>query len=280
MNHISLSLVALAVIASIASTGCSTLSGADPLAGAVQSELRTEDEKARDGARHPQQTLEFFGLAPGQTVVEITPGGGWYSKILALYAKSTGGTYYAAGFDPNAENEFMRRLASDFDANFVAKPESYGDVKVTVFGSEEGVAPAGSADLVVTFRNVHNWVPRGMADKAFADFYRALKPGGVLGVVDHRLPATVARPKKLATGYLHESEVVALAQSAGFELVASSDVNNNPKDTADHPYGVWTLPPTLRNAPRGEEPNPDFDQTPYKAIGESDRFTLKFRKPL
>ena len=280
MKNPLVSLSVVFVVSLVAMNGCSTLPGADPLGAAVGSELRTTDEKARDVYRNPKETLEFLGLAPGQTVVEITPGRGWYSKILALYTKETGGTFYAAGFDPDSEVEFMRRLAAGFDEDFVQQPHHYGEVKTTIFGSDAGVAPAGSADLVLTFRNVHNWVPRGMADKAFADFYRALKPGGVLGVVDHRLPAAAARPEKLSTGYIHESETIALAEAAGFRLLASSDVNNNPNDTADHPYGVWTLPPTLRSAARGEDPNPNFDHSRYKAIGESDRFTLKFRKPL
>ena len=268
------------VAVALAATACVTTGDSDPLARALASSARPDADKARDKYRHPRETLEFLGLAPGQTVVEITPGRGWYSHILAFYLKETGGTYYAAGFDPDSEIEFMRTLAAAFDKDFVAKPEIYGEVKTTVFGSDAGVAPDGSADLVLTFRNVHNWVPRGMAERAFGDFYRALKPGGTLGVVGHRLPASAERPEKLATGYIYESETIALAEAAGFELVASSDVNNNPKDTADHVYGVWTLPPVQRSAPRGEDPNPDFDQTSYKAIGESDRFTLKFRKPL
>lgn len=271
----------LVLITALFGAACMTPggSGAGALDRAIASDVRSAEEKARDPHRHPSGTLQFLGLAPGQTVVEITPGSGWYTKIIAPYLKETGGTYYAAGFDPNTDNKYLKGLFTGFEKDIVAKPESFGAVKTTVFGSDDGVAPAGSADLVLTFRNVHNWVPRGMGEKAFADFYRALKPGGVLGVVDHRLPASAARPEKLVSGYIHESEVIALAEAAGFKFVAGSDVNKNASDTADHPFGVWTLPPSLRNAARGDDPNPDFDQTKYKAIGESDRFTLKFRKP-
>ena len=242
---------------------------------------RTEDERARDEFRNPQETLAFFGLKPGDTVVEVWPGrSGWYTKVLAPYVKANGGTFIAANFNPSSE--FGGPAVAAFKESFVEKPEIYGDVQLTVFPAPEdsdGIAPAGSADLVVTFRNVHNWVPGGYAEKGFADMFAALKPGGTLGVIDHRLPADLAQDPKLPSGYIHEAYVKKLAEDAGFVFEASSDINNNPKDTADHPFGVWTLPPNLRGEPRGADDDPNFDHAPYVAIGESDRFTLRFRKP-
>ena len=143
----------------------------------------------------------------------------------------------------------------------------------------ENIVPEGTADMVVSFRNIHNWMGRDWAEKAFADIYKALKPGGIFGVVEHRASDAVEQDPKAANGYVREDYAIALAEAAGFELVESSPINNNPNDTKDHPFGVWTLPPTLAKARFGDEPDPDFDQSPYQAIGESDRFTLKFRKP-
>jgi predicted methyltransferase len=246
---------------------------------AIDGEWRSDAERARDAHRHPREVLEFFGLAPGMTVVEISAGGGWYTKIIAPYVNRTGGTYIAAGFDPNDEREYAQRGYKAFQENFVAKPEIYGAIEVTVAGPDSpGIAPDGSADLVLTFRNVHNWVPAGYAEKLFADMFRALRPGGLLGVVDHRMPRD--RESDDRSGYIHEGAVVALAEAAGFMLVGSSEINDNPKDTADHPFGVWTLPPTARTAAFGEPDDPGFNRSKYDAIGESDRFTLRFRKPV
>ena len=214
------------------------------------------------------------------TVVEVSPGAGWYTKLLAPYVNRNGGTFFAAGFDPNDERAYAQRGRKSFQQNFVAQPEIYGDIEVTVVGANSpGVAPDGSADLVLTFRNVHNWVPTGNAEKIFADLYRALKPGGILGVVDHRLPEGAEANPKLASGYIHEAAVIALAEQAGFVFEASSSVNDNPTDTADHPFGVWTLPPSARSSAFGKPDDPNFDRAPFDAIGESDRFTLRFRKP-
>ncbi len=243
---------------------------------------RTQEERDRDAARHPQETLEFFGLNPGDTVVEIWPGRGWYTKIIAPYAKQSEGIYYAANFDPNSNLSYVPAALKNFKETFVDHPETYGNVTNTIFPAPENqtIAPAGTADLVVTFRNVHNWIPRGYAEKALSDIYVALKPGGTFGVVDHRLPEAAEQDEEVSSGYLHQDTTIALIEAAGFEFIEASEINANPKDTADHPFGVWTLPPTLRSAPRGEDPNPDFDQSAYIASGESDRFTLKFRKPL
>ena len=254
--------------------------GAFDLDDAVAGDWRSEADRARDSQRHPREALEFFGLAPGMTVVELSPGGGWYTKILAPYVNRTGGMFIAAGFDPNDEREYAQRGRRAFQENFVDRPETYGKIAVTVVGANsEGVAPDGSADLVLTFRNAHNWVPAGDAPKVFADAFRALRPGGVFGVVDHRLPEDREANPKLRSGYVHESVVVALAQQAGFVLEADSAVNRNAADTADHPFGVWTLKPSARTAAFGEPDDPAFDRAPFDAIGESDRFTLRFRKP-
>ena len=240
---------------------------------------RDEKNRARDVYRNPKETLTFFGLQPDMTVVEVWPGGGWYADIIAPFVKDEG-KYYAAGFDPETDNERIRQSLANFQKKFVEDPETFGTVTATVFGPNVGdIAPAGSADMVLTFRNVHNWVPRGYAQEGFVQMYRALKPGGILGVIDHRLPAGAAVDEKLASGYIPEAMVIELAEKAGFVLDGSSDINNNAKDTADHPFGVWTLPPVLRSAPRGEPADETFDQSKYLEIGESDRFTLRFKKP-
>lgn len=247
---------------------------------AVAGEWRGESDRVRDKWRHPVEVLTFFGLEPGMTVVEVYPGGGWYTKILAPYVNRTGGKYIAANSDPADETEYVQRGLRAFKKNYIDRPEIYGPIDVTVVGSESsGIAPDGSADLVLTFRNVHNLVPAGVAEEIFAGFFSALRPGGVLGVVDHRLPEDRKADEDLSTGYVHESVVVSLAEQAGFVLEADTPINSNPSDTADYPFGVWTLPPTSLTAPYGSPVDPDFDRAPYDAIGESDRFTLRFRKP-
>lgn len=223
---------------------------------------RSAANRARDQYRHPKETLEFFGLRPDMTVVEISPGGGWYTEVLAPTLRERG-TLYAAHNNPDA---FKSKLAGN---------PIYDKVQVTSFGKDnlDNIAPAGSADLVLTFRNVHNWYGwgEGGVEAAFRAFYRALKPGGVLGVVEHRLPEHRPDAQQKSSGYMKTSEVVRLAEAAGFKLAAKSEINANPKDTADHPSGVWTLPPVLRLG--------DQDRAKYLAIGESDRMTLKFVKP-
>jgi predicted methyltransferase len=247
------------------------------LKAAVAGADRKAEHVARDGARHPAETLAFWGLKPGATVVEITPGGGYWSEILAPYAKATGGSYVAALpdlADPNTP-EMYRKGRAAFEARFSDKAK-YGEVKFASFGPKAGVLGApGSADLVITARNVHNWFSTpGYAEKAFADFYAVLKPGGLLGIEEHRADP---RPQVEGArdGYVAVSTVRALAEKAGFVFEQASEVNANPKDTKDHPAGVWTLPPS-RRAPKDVQ---DFDRAKYDAIGESDRMTLRFRKP-
>lgn len=236
------------------------------LASAVAAPGRTPANVARDRYRHPAETLAFFGVKPTDTVVEIWPGGGWYTEILAPYL-AAGGTYYAAAPLPNG----MRGVAA-LQARDAA---TYGKIRTAAFPAkpgETGVAD-GVADVVLTFRNVHNW-RFGGADQAqaqFAAMFRMLKPGGTLGVVEHRLPETHDAAAEEKSGYLKTSTVVGFATRAGFRLAGRSEVNANPNDTADWPEGVWTLPPSYRLG--------DTDRAKYAAIGESDRMTLKFVKP-
>lgn len=235
-------------------------------------------DSARDKFRHPKETLAFFGIKPNDKVLEIWPGQGWYTSILAPYLKN-GGEYYAAlGYSANPSEQTLKGR-ENFKKKF-ADTEVFGNLKYAFFGagSPEIVAP-NSLDKVLTFRNVHNWMGGGFADKAFTDFYAILKPGGYLGIVEHRANADKPQDPKAASGYVREDTVIELATKAGFKLVAKSEINANPKDTKDHPFGVWTLPPVLSTASQGQAPNPQFDSSKYKEIGESDRMTLLFIKP-
>ncbi|WP_339898355.1 methyltransferase [uncultured Gilvimarinus sp.] len=247
----------------------------DKLNEALHQEYRG-DAAARDEYRHPAETLTFFGIEPDMTVVEIWPGGGWYTDILAAYLRDSG-TFYAAHFDPDTEVAYFKRSREAYGKKMAAHPERYDQVKLSVFNPPEqyDIAPVGSADAVLTFRNAHNWYMNGGGEKrllaAFSAFHRALKPGGVLGVVDHRLPEDRDVSEQEGSGYIKQSVIERVAKQAGFELAASSDINANPKDTADHEKGVWTLPPSYRLG--------DTDRAKYEAIGESDRMTLKFVKP-
>ena len=234
---------------------------------AVAAPTRTPDNLARDKYRNPAATLSFFGVKPGQTVVELWPGGGWYTEILVPHANAGGGTYYAAaGWERG-----LNRVKEWQGAN----PELYGNIKLAEFpnaGTNPKV-PDGSADVVLTFRNVHNW-RFGGADgtaNAFRQIYAMLKPGGTLGVVDHRLNESQPIALEEKSGYMKESSVIAFAEAAGFKLVGKSEINANPKDTKDYEKGVWTLPPRFAEG--------DVDRAKYAAIGESDRMTLKFVKP-
>ena len=237
------------------------------IAAAVAAPTRTPANVARDAARHPTETLAFFGVKPGDTVVELWPGGGWYTEILAPLTQSGGGTLYAAAPWERGLNTIRKWQE--------AKPDAYGAVKLAEFPATGAgpKVPDGSADVVLTFRNVHNWRFGGMdkTAEAFQQIYAMLKPGGVLGVVDHRLPEAMDSALEEKSGYMKRSSIVAFAEAAGFKLACESDVNANPKDTHDYPDGVWTLPPTLTKK--------EVDRDKYLAIGESDRMTLKFVKP-
>ena len=254
--------------------GPAPLAAADTAAlrSAVTAATRSEANRARDVYRHPYETLAFFGVRPSDTVVEIWPGGGWYTEILAPYLASGGGTLYVAA--PDWGRSGITKLRQ-------ANPAVYGSLRVAdfpVFDGKAAEVPNGSADAVLTFRNVHNWRmgyrrpdKQDYSAEAFRQIYAMLKPGGVLGIEDHRLPESADSERERNSGYIKTSTVVRLAEAAGFKLAAASEVNANPRDTADWPDGVWTLPPTYALK--------DKDRARYAAIGESDRMTLKFVKP-
>jgi len=247
-------------------------SGADlaKLKEIVNGPQRSAENKARDKYRHPVETLAFFGIRPNMTVVELWPFGGWYTEIIAPYLKGTG-TYYAAAMDPTSNKPEDKKYNGELKTLLDSHPDLYGEVKWSVLATGKyAIAPDNSADLVVTFRNIHNWVWSGTEKDVFAAAFRALKPGGVLGVEEHRNKDPQAKPGR-GEAYVGEEYAIALIESAGFKLVGRSKINNNPKDTKDYPQGVWTLPPSYAEG--------DKDRAKYAAIGESDRFTLKFVKP-
>ncbi|PXA91969.1 methyltransferase [Nostoc sp. 3335mG] len=261
--------IAATAFALIAATNLPQAS--DAIKAAVAAPTRTPANLARDQYRHPAETLAFFGVKPTDTVVEIWPGGGWYTEILAPLTKGKG-TYYAAAPWPDGNKRVVAMQEKD--------AATYGAVKLAAFPWSEGQpkVPDGSADVVMTFRNVHNWrMGYQRPDKAdysaeaFAQMFRMLKKGGTLGVVDHRLPEGASDERERNSGYIKVSTIRRLAEGAGFQFVGASEVNANPKDTADWANGVWTLPPTYALK--------DVDRDKYAAIGESDRMTLKFRKP-
>jgi predicted methyltransferase len=234
---------------------------------------RSDKNIARNQYRHPKETLDFFGLTSNMTVVEIWPGGGWYSEILAPVLKDTG-QYYAAGFSLVAERtpEWRKNYQKKFEMKLSQNSKIYGKTIITDLSIPERpeIAPEGSVDLVLTFRNVHNWMKGAYAQNVFNSMYKALKTGGSLGVVEHRAKPGTSLKDMISSGYVTEAHVIKLAEAAGFKLEAKSEINANIQDTKNHPKGVWTLPPTLR---LGEE-----NQDKYLAIGESDRMTLKFVK--
>ncbi|MCD9085409.1 methyltransferase [Stenotrophomonas sp. SY1] len=244
------------------------------LQAAVDGSWRTPANVLRDEYRHPAQTLAFFGLKPDQTVVEITPGGGWYAEILAPYLRD-GGKYIAAVVDPQAlpaggGRDYQQRSRDGLAKKFAESPAQFDRATEVAYDPAAPVLGApGSADLVLTFRNVHNWRSNNQAEGLFRAFFDVLKPGGTLGVVEHRAKADVPADDK--SGYVGQAQVIAMAEAAGFRLDASSEVNANPRDTKDHPKGVWTLPPS--------NSHDAADAAKYKAIGESDRMTLRFIKP-
>lgn len=232
----------------------------------------------RDRWRRPVQTLRFWGIEPEMSVLEILPGRGWLTTILAPYLARNGGQLTVAMFDPRTATQAQNDTMADFTARF-ADEDRYGQIAQTVVAPDRAIAPAGSIDLAILANNLHTMMAGGVAESVFAAVFLALKPGGVLGVEQHRASSTGLQDPLAGTGYVQEAYVRTLAQEAGLEFVAASDLNANPRDDRDHPFGVWTLPPTLRTAPLGEPDDPNFDTVPYEAIGESDRMTLKFRKP-
>ncbi len=248
------------------------------LAAAIAGDWRTPADRARDRWRHPLESLNFWGLRAGETVVEFWPGAGWYTDIIAPFLAATSGRFYAA--DSETSGAEGREMVEAYRRKLADKPRLYGKVQLTTFGPNSGpVAPAGSADLALFLRNLHNWMAAGLAEKAFHDAFVSLKPGGFLGVEEHRADPAATPDVMASSGYVPQDYVIQLAKEAGFSLVASSEINANPKDTKNYPFGVWTLPPVRRSAAPGQPADPAFDHTKYDAIGESDRMTLKFLKP-
>ena len=243
----------------------------DLLDTVIASEHRDAKNVARDVYRHPGETLAFFGIKPDMEVLEILPGGGWYTEILAPYLRDDG-LLAVASFGPEHSVEYLRNMHNGLVEKFDSDPEHYGKVVVGLFQGEsylEGFEDE-SFDMVVTFRNTHNWIRFGGVEDVFRAMYRVLKPGGILGVVQHRAEAGSEAKETAERGYVPESYMIRLLEDTGFELVDKSEINANPKDTKDYPEGVWTLPPTYRLG--------DEDRDRYAAIGESDRMTMKFVK--
>ncbi len=239
---------------------------------AVHSDHRSESDKLRDTYRNPMETLRFFDIRPDMTVLEVSPGKGWYTQILGPYLKD-GQLVLALPRDNSdrsyhvANNKALRKIILD-------NPDHYKNVTYSVFEPPAVLGPVAkpnSVDRILTFRNLHNWVGTGKGQEAIAELYKALKPGGILGIVDHRASSDKAQDPKVKSGYIREDYVIQLVEAAGFEFLAKSEINANYLDTKNYNNGVWTLPPSLRLQ--------DKDRSKYLAIGESDRMTLKFRKP-
>ena len=237
------------------------------LAAVVAGSHRTPANVARDKYRHPVEVLEFFGIQPEMTVVEMWAEGGWWTEILAPYLHDEGQLYIADLPSERWRDVMTKKLASN--------PDIYGNAILTQFGGgRTDIAPEGSADMILTFRNLHNWMKGGNGDLAFETMYKTLKPGGILGLVEHRGNPNLPQDPQAASGYVREDYAIAMAEKAGFELVGKSEMNANPRDTKDHAEGVWMLPPGFYTI------ESEADRAKYRAIGESDRFTLKFQKPL
>lgn len=255
------------------------------LHAAVSGDWRSEEAKSRDRSRHPVESLTFWGLQPKMTILEIQPGSNpYWTDILAPYARLTGGAYYATAADlANPKlSDGARKGRADFEARYLAKPELYGDVRLVNWGAVSKSLPEGTFDLILTARSIHGWMQQesGTVEATFREFHKALKPGGILAVEQHRAMPAAYGKEDPASGYVSERYVIEQAEKAGFTLAAKSEINANPKDTKDHPFGVWTLPPNLRSTPygSGKDEDPSFDKSKYLAIGESDRMTLKFVK--
>jgi predicted methyltransferase len=263
-------LLAAVVLIAACATQSSRQDTLQDLTRILGGDQRPEAERARDQYRHPKDTLLFFGVRPQLAVMEVWPEPGWYTAILAPLLRDQG--HYYAAVTPDPKSPHVTQGIADFRARLAARPDLYGKVTVVDFPLDGGDAvPAGSLDMVVTFRNIHNWMADNVAPQALATMFKALKPGGVLGVVEHRGNAAVPQDPHAKSGYVNDDYAIKLIEAQGFRLVASSEVNANPRDTKDYEQGVWTLPPTYRLGAK--------DHDKYAAIGESDRFTLKFVKP-
>ena len=269
-------IVSVSILAALLlSASCSTTSTRETTAAALDNILagaqRSAGNTARDPYRHPKETLLFFGIRPEMRVLEIWPEPGWYTEIIAPLVRERG-KYYAAVIAADPQSQYVTKRLAEYQQKLAKNPQLYGAVSVVTFPRDgSDVVPPGSLDMVVTFRNIHNWMADGYAEQAFATAYKALKPGGVLGVVEHRGNGALPQDPKAKSGYVNEDYAMRLIEGQGFRLVGESQVNSNPKDTKDYEQGVWTLPPTYRLG--------DKDREKYAQIGESDRFTLKFIKP-
>ncbi len=263
--------IACALLLSACATYSTRQSTSLALDRILAGDWRAEENRARDRYRHPKRTLLFFGIRPEMAVLEVWPEPGWYTEVLAPLLADKG-RYYAGVIPPDPHSQYIGKRLEEYRQKLAARPEIYAHVIVVNFPPDGAdVVPPGTLDMVLTFRNIHNWMACGAAPQAFATMYRALKPGGVLGVVEHRGNPALPQDPQAKSGYVNEDYAIKLIEAAGFRLVASSQVNANPKDTRDYEQGVWTLPPTYRLG--------DRDHDKYAAIGESDRFTLKFVKP-
>ncbi len=262
--------LALAAAATAAPAPATAASAPDAaLTAAVADPARTPAFVARDSSRHPAEELAVFGIKPSMTVVELWPGGGYWTEILGSYLAKSGAYYVALPAPGDADED---KGVAKWRARVEAQKARLGTIHETTLGPGHfEIAPPGSADLVLTFRNLHNWMDAGYADQALAACFTALKPGGILGIEEHRGRNDKPQDPKAKDGYVRQDYTVALAKKAGFILVGSSEINANPKDTKDWVDGVWTLPPTLSQG--------DKDRDRYLAIGEADNFILEFRKP-
>ena len=268
---LSAAMIACAVLVAACEAASSRQTTAEDLTAILAGEQRSPEERARDVYRHPKETLLFFGIRPEMKVLEVWPEPGWYTEILAPLLRAKG-TYYAGVIAVDPANKHATQRLEEFRAKLAARPDLYDRVVVATFPNDVGTTvAAGSLDMIVTFRNIHNWMYQGTAPQMFAAMYRALKPGGILGVVEHRGNPAVPQDPQAKSGYVNEDYAVKLIEAQGFRLEAKSAVNDNPRDTKDYEQGVWTLPPTYRLGAK--------DHDKYAAIGESDRFTLRFVKP-
>ncbi len=265
-------LSAISAVLAIALPVCAARAESPTLAALAAGPQRSPSNVARDGFRHPVEDLAFFAIKPDSTVVEILPGAsGYWTEILAPYLKDRG-RYIAANGPADSASDETRRENAGFAAKIAADPADFAKVETAEFApGQRDLGPPDSADAVLTFRNIHNWMANGTADAAFASFYRVLKPGGILGVEEHRGRTDQPQDPLAKTGYVRQDFAIALAEKAGFRLRATSEINANPRDTKDYAAGVWTLPPTYRLK--------DQDRAKYQAIGESDRMLLTFVKP-
>ncbi len=275
---------ALCATPSVAGPAGDKAKAAAPAAGltlqaVVDGSWRTPQDRARDGARHPIESFTFWGLKPNMTVAEIRPGAGYWTDLLAPYLAAGGGKLIVTSGDPDKMTDAQKAGRDRYLKRYQDNPALFGTLEVGVFAanSDKLLAAPNSVDLIISSRNFHGFVLQNIKDYALKSMFSALKPGGLVAIEQHRGDAR--RPQNAASGYIRQDWVIAQMRQAGFEFVAASELNANPKDTKDHPFGVWTLPPTLQTAPSGQPANPDFDNAKYKAIGESDRMTLLFRKP-